>query len=160
MSTKSSYFLTAEDEHVYRETNDDSIVLEIHRSSILSLQYKIYDKSKNEASWIVIDDFKWLEIETRPHYSFSDLMKLQVYMDYAISVKPTTLYKNQIYLSMKEIKDVELSNDFKIKPWNIFVTIDPKSEWFREYHKELRSSLEYDMKNCAKKMDRGICLHG
>ena len=117
MSSKGTIFLTSNNDRVYDETNDWSIVLEISKSEIDRVEiYKEY----LEDNHYILKDYEYIIISTKARYRFTDLIK-------------DSVDANVILLSNSEIRELETDSLDAIKHVRIKVYLKKESEWYKDY---------------------------
>jgi len=156
MSSKGTIFLTSTNEHVYDETNDWSIVLEINKESINYCEYVTYNNiGRREIKILNLEEIKYIVIQTKENYRFSNLFKRHYSALNNWCVKSSK--GNILYLSNNEFQSVETDKE-NIKCFAIVIEINKKSEWFEMYKKKIISALNEDKKEIDNKLEELLTI--
>jgi hypothetical protein len=149
MSTKSSIFLTELDEHVYRETSDNSYVFEVDVESLEFVRFKtMNNKLISKTSFIDLEEIEWIVVKTKRNIEFTDICKLKEMID------PIEWVENpldNLIFDLGEIDTIE-TNIEKIDCFSITLGLKKDTEWFQEYVKALKEHINFSIEQLNKKL--------
>jgi hypothetical protein len=150
MSTKGTIFLTDDNDHVYKETLDWSIVFEISKQNIESIKYRAMEQGTHDVFFGIIDieQIEYIVIQTRENYNFVESLKIYAFDEenfYGCKKnKPNHLVFKLGEISLFETeKDIYIDKEKDIYTfWDVEIVIKKNTEWYSEYIKALKNSLK------------------
>lgn len=157
MSSKGTIFMTNNNEHVYNETNDWSVVFEINKDSIDRVEMNVFNTATKKFNVEIMkkDDFEYLVVQTKPHYSFLDSFKTElrsfnnIMQWFDNNLGCLNFEKWEISTFEDEIKDLSI-------PFELRIFLNKESEWYYRYVDVLKQYITGAEKQLA--MKKKICM--
>jgi hypothetical protein len=144
MSSKGTIFLTSLNEHVYDETIDDSIGIEIDYRSIDRVEMERWKGSERYVELLNLNEGDgWLYIETRDNYEFVNIFK--PLKGSLVGYERCNNTTDCLIFDRWEIKEFCCEDGDIDIPLCMHIYIKKSSEWYNSYVKVMKSYIKSEL---------------
>ena len=150
MSTKGTLFLTSDNDHVYDETLDWSIVFEISRPNIEEIVMTKFDK--NGLDVVNITDYAYVVIQTNTDYDFHKSYKSSI-RSIGEWIRWETNTPDCLYFACTELQSFETDNKEYPLFSDVRIYLKKETEWYNSYIERLKKTLNNEIDLCNRKLE-------